>query len=257
MTIEKKQRFPVDGHPLVRASAWRAFAQNALWAQEQHRAGISCEADGKDDVMDILVYGVLTKSVFFEGDVTPSMFHDALKGADGRSIRVRIDSPGGDVFAGAAIRSLLREYKGSVDIRIDGLCASAATFIAYAKKDYRVVISSLGAVMIHHPWTFSFGNASDLRKDADELEKISNVLIDIYTQRTGKTAAEISALMDDETLMLGEEAVSNGFADEMTDKTYARIDGKNDSVLEAQMAAARHDAMAMDAERIRLGARTQ
>lgn len=130
-------------------------------------------------------------------------------------ITVSINSPGGNMFEGLAIYSLLREHDGDVSVKILGLAASAASVIAMAGQNVR--IARAGFVMIHNAWVLATGNRHDLRQLADELEPFDANMAEIYAQRTGMPVADVAQRMDAETWLQGTTAIEQGFADELLD----------------------------------------
>ena len=148
---------------------------------------------------DIGAFGVSAKS-----------FLNDLASAQGDSVRVEINSPGGDVFAGLAIYNGLRNSGKKVNVRVLGLAASAASLVAMAGDTIEMPENSF--MMVHNPWGFAMGGASDMRDTADMLDKLGTSLASTYAKRTGKSAEEITALLDAETWMSAAEAVDAGFA---------------------------------------------
>ena len=148
---------------------------------------------------DIGAFGVSAKS-----------FLNDLASAQGDSVRVEINSPGGDVFAGLAIYNGLRNSGKKVNVRVLGLAASAASLVAMAGDTIEMPENSF--MMVHNPWGFAMGGASDMRDTADMLDKLGASLASTYAKRTGKSAEEITALLDAETWMSAAEAVDAGFA---------------------------------------------
>ena len=148
---------------------------------------------------DIGAFGVSAKS-----------FLNDLASAQGDSVRVEINSPGGDVFAGLAIYNGLRNSGKKVNVRVLGLAASAASLVAMAGDTIEMPENSF--MMVHNPWGFAMGGASDMRDTADMLDKLGTSLASTYAKRTGKSAEEIAALLDAETWMSAAEAVDAGFA---------------------------------------------
>lgn len=134
---------------------------------------------------------------------------------------VHINSPGGDVFAGAAIYSALRSHKGNVTVQIVGIAASAASVIAMAGDE--VLISPVAYMMIHNPWTMAQGDAHEMEHQAEILREIGNGLVAAYAQKTGLETDEIQRLLDAETYMNAETAVELGFADGMLYETVADL----------------------------------
>ena len=148
---------------------------------------------------DIGAFGVSAKS-----------FLNDLASAQGDSVRVEINSPGGDVFAGLAIYNGLRNSGKKVNVRVLGLAASAASLVAMAGDTIEMPENSF--MMVHNPWGFAMGGASDMRDTADMLDTLGTSLASTYAKRTGKSAEEITALLDAETWMSAAEAVDAGFA---------------------------------------------
>jgi len=130
------------------------------------------------------------------------------------AIDLHINSPGGSVTDGIAIYNLLKNHKSQVNVIIDGLAASMASVIAMAGDTITMPENAL--MMIHNPWGGAMGDANELRKTAEVLDKMKQALISAYTQKTGKDAEEIGALMDEETWMTGSEAVEMGFASQVS-----------------------------------------
>src|SRR5690606_35769460 len=125
---------------------------------------------------------------------------------------VRINSPGGDVFAGVSIMNMLKDREGEVTGIVDGLAASIASVIAMAGD--KVIMNTGSMMMIHNAWSMAVGDSNELRKLADQLDKIGDSIIDVYATRTGLSKDELKAMLDAETWMGAEEAVELGFADE-------------------------------------------
>lgn len=167
---------------------------------------------------ELLLYGTISsQQSWWEDRVTPAQFNRELAalGEDVPEIVVRINSPGGDVFAANAIYTRLKDHDAKITVKVDGWAASAATIIAMAGDTIK--IPKNGVFMIHDPamtvWdTF---RAEDFEKMAQELKVIKQSIINAYSVKTGKTADEISGFMSDETWWTGDEAVENGFCDEV------------------------------------------
>lgn len=132
------------------------------------------------------------------------------------SIDLHINSPGGSVTDGIAIFNLLKNHKSTVNVYIDGLAASMASVIAMAGDTITMPENAL--MMIHNPWGGAMGDAEELRKTANVLDKMKTALISAYANKTGIDSDEISELMDAETWMTGAEAVEKGFANQVTDE---------------------------------------
>ncbi|HDV9437732.1 ClpP-like prohead protease/major capsid protein fusion protein [Escherichia coli] len=159
--------------------------------------------------------------------ITAKQFAEDLKAlGDVSHIDLRIHSPGGDVFEGIAIYNLLRNHPAEITVYIDGVAASMASVVAMAGD--RVVMPENAMMMIHKPWGISGGNAGDMRDYADLLDKVETVLVPAYARKTGKSAQEITAMLEDETWMDGKECLKHGFADELLPSVtaMARIESK-------------------------------
>ena len=157
--------------------------------------------------------------------VTAKRISAALRSLDGADVVVNINSPGGDVFEGLAIYNLLREYKGHVTVRVLGVAASAASFIAMAADE--IQIARAGFFMIHNAWTGLWGNRNDLRETADFLEQIDDTIADIYHVRSGLSMDELKADMDKERWINGRDAIDSGFADAFLPSDVVVEDTKN------------------------------
>lgn len=168
-----------------------------------------------NDTAEIYIYGVIGGDWFGEG-ITAKMVADDLKALGKvKSIDVRINSEGGDVFQGKAIYSLFVENKATINVKIDGLAASAASFIACAGNT--IEMSEGAFVMIHDAYGVSFGRAEEMRKYADLLDTVNASIVDVYAARTKQPVDKIKKWMKDETWMTAKEAVTNGFADKITE----------------------------------------
>ncbi|HTY35432.1 head maturation protease, ClpP-related [Mycobacterium sp.] len=136
-----------------------------------------------------------------------------LAKVDAKQITLRINSPGGDVFDGLAIYNSLRQHSATVTARVEGLAASAASFIAMAADTVQVCRGAM--LMIHDAAGFAIGNAADMRTLADLLDKCSDNIADLYAGRAGGTVDDWRAAMRAETWYSAREAVEAGLADEL------------------------------------------
>lgn len=140
-------------------------------------------------------------------------FAEAVKAIQG-PILLRINSYGGDVFAGLAMHNLLKQ-RGNVDTVIEGVAASAATLPFLAGRKRSMPRGSY--FMVHNPWSGVMGGAADMREAADLLERIGGTLADLYASATGIDKAEVQRLMDAETWLDGAGAVEGGWATDLID----------------------------------------
>ena len=158
----------------------------------------------------LLLDGEISDETWWGDEVTPQMFRSELNAAEG-DIDLWINSPGGDCYAAAQIYNMLMEYKGNVNVKIDGIAASAASVVAMAGST--VEISPLGMLMIHNPMTVSIGDTHEMERTITFLAEIKESIINAYELKTGLSRAKISRLMDAETWMNAKKAVELGFAD--------------------------------------------
>ena len=149
------------------------------------------------------------------GGVTAKSFLAELKKLSGQRVHLRINSVGGSVVEGAAIYNALRRHKGGLVVHIDALAASMASVIAMAGDETLIADNAL--VMIHNPWGMTMGDADELRKEADILDKLKATLVNAYVRKTGMEAEQVAQMMDDETWLDATEAVALGFADAIED----------------------------------------
>lgn len=154
--------------------------------------------------------GPIDKDSVWGDEITPKAFRAELE-EDTGDITVWICSPGGNVFAAAEIYTMLREYPGTVTVKIDSIAASAASVVAMAGD--RVLMSPTGMLMIHDPSTIAMGNSEDMRKAIDVLNEVKESIINAYMAKTKLSHARIANLMSNETWMNAKKAVELGFAD--------------------------------------------
>lgn len=158
----------------------------------------------------LFLSGEISDETWYGDEVTPKLFKDELNAGNG-NITVWINSPGGDVFAAAQIYNMLRDYKGSVTVKIDGIAASAASVIAMAGDE--VCVSPVAMMMIHNPATIAAGEAKDMQKAISMLNEVKEAILNAYQSKTGITRARLSHMMDEETWFNAKKAVELGFAD--------------------------------------------
>ena len=180
-------------------------------------------SDENDNTIGI--YDPIGYDYWDDSGVTAKRISAALRSLDGAGVVVNINSPGGDVFEGLAIYNLLREYKGHVTVRVLGVAASAASFIAMAADE--IQIARAGFFMIHNAWTGLWGNRNDLRETAEFLEQIDDTIADIYHVKSGLSMDELKADMDKERWINGRDAIDSGFADAFLPSDVVVEDTKN------------------------------
>jgi ATP-dependent protease ClpP protease subunit len=166
--------------------------------------------------------------------VSAADFAAELQGVSAQSILLRISSPGGDVFDGLAILNSLRQHKATVNVVIDGIAASAASFIAMAGDTVKMSPQSM--MMIHDASGLCIGNGQDMQEMSDLLDKTSDNIAAIYAQRAGGTPEDWRATMRAETWYTDQEAVQAGLADEVVGSEAEADDHPKNSTTDAPRA---------------------
>lgn len=168
-----------------------------------------------NDRGEIWLYGIIGADWFGDG-VTAKTFAKDLKALGKVStIDLRINSDGGVVTDARAMYNLLVEHEAKIVTHVDGIAASAASFVAMAGEE--IVIAEGGFVMIHNARGVTWGEAEDHRRMADVLDNVNGTIIDTYEARTKQDKKKIKKWMDEETWFNGKEAVANGFADRIVE----------------------------------------
>lgn len=165
-----------------------------------------------DDTRILRLEGPIDEESFWGDEITPQMFRDELESGEG-DVTVWINSPGGNVFAAAEIYTMLKDYKGSITVKIDAIAASAASVVAMAGDT--VQMSPVAMLMIHDPSTVAMGNTKDMEKAIEVLNEVKESIINAYADKSGLSHARIANLMSNETWMNAKKAVELGFADEI------------------------------------------
>jgi ATP-dependent Clp protease protease subunit len=157
--------------------------------------------------------------------ISAKNFIDELQAlGDVKSLTLRINSPGGDVFDGLAIYNVLERHPAEINVTIDGVAASIASVIAMCGD--KITMPDNAFMMIHEPWGVVLGTATDMRKLADELDMIKNSIVSAYRKKSGLSDEKIVEMMAAETWMTAQEAVDLRFADEVLEPAQiaARFD---------------------------------
>ena len=171
--------------------------------------------------------GVIASESWFNDDITPAMFRSELQKHSG-DVTVFINSPGGDVFAASQIYSMLKNHKGKVTVKIDGIAASAASVVAMAGDE--TLIAPTALMMIHDPSTCAMGNKADMEKAIILLDEVKESIINAYETKSHLSRNKIAKLMSDETWLNAKKAHEMGFVDGIlfADKKYPFIPEKEE-----------------------------
>lgn len=149
-------------------------------------------------------------------------FAKALNELDTDELTVHINSPGGDIFDGLTIYQALKDHKAKVTVKVDGLAASIASVIAMAADE--LIMAPKATMMIHDGWSMIAGNAGELRKLADLLDKQSEIIASIYGDRSGQPADFWRDRMRDETWYNAQEALDAGLIDQIEGQEKPKVD---------------------------------
>lgn len=163
----------------------------------------------------LVVYDVIVASdsdAAWMGGISAEAFARELRAMSG-DVELRINSPGGDVFAARAMAQAMREHQGKITAYVDGVAASAASLLAVSASE--TVMAPGAMMMIHEAWTMALGNKGDFLATAALLEKIDASIVETYQAKAGGDPAEWAALMAAETWYTGAEAVEAGLADRL------------------------------------------
>ena len=160
--------------------------------------------------VDIQIYGDITSWEWYENDISSYTLSKQIKGLECDKINVYINSYGGEVAEGLAIYNQLKRHKAKVKTVCDGFACSAAS-VVFMAGDERVM-STASLLMIHNAWSWTSGNANELRKQADDLDKITQASINAYMQEVNITEEELKQMLDNETWITPQEALEMGFS---------------------------------------------
>ncbi|NUW66952.1 head maturation protease, ClpP-related [Vibrio coralliilyticus] len=223
---------------------WQLLTQNKATAHREFRVVRAQDSSSEATVYlyDMIVSDEAEAEWF--GGVAPQPFIEAVQALEVDTLHVRINSPGGSVFAANSMAQALVEHEARVIVHIDGLAASAASRLAMAGED--IVIAPGAMVMIHNAWSVALGNAEDLRAEAAVLDKIDSTLVALYQQRTGQGAQTLQDWMAAETWFTPEEAVTYRFADRIAEQEEAEhsIENSTENSIENSTENAAHQAIA-------------
>lgn len=163
---------------------------------------------------ELILYGEISNETWWGDEVTPKQFKEDLDAlGDIDTLNVFINSPGGDVFAGQAIYSMLKRHKAKIHVYIDGLAASMASVVAVVGDT--VTMPRNAMMMIHNPYTYTAGNAEELREVASRLEKLCESMIEAYLNKISIDRDKLVELLDAETWLSADECKEYGFCDEI------------------------------------------
>lgn len=158
----------------------------------------------------INIYGDITSWEWLESDVSSYTLSKEIEGLDVDTINVYINSYGGEVAEGLAIYNALKRHKAKIKTFCDGFAASIASVIFMAGDER--IMSNASLLFIHNAWTWASGNANELRKQAEDLDIITQASINAYMDHVNITEDELKEMLDNETWITPQDALTMGFA---------------------------------------------
>ena len=180
----------------------------------------------QENVLELYIYGDVEGDSYdwwtdeiIRSETSANAFRDELaKYADVAEIKLYINSCGGSVFEGTAIYNQLKRHPAKKTVYIDGFAMSIASVIAMCGDE--IIMPRNTMMVIHNAWMFTYGNAAELRKAADDLDKLNNVGKGAYLEKAGDKLNEttLSAMMDTETWLTAEECIRLGLADRFAEE---------------------------------------
>lgn len=190
--------------------------------QQQKFFQMKASTDGKS--ADVFIYGEITKYAWEEyGEVSSISFKNELDSlGDGiETINLYINSPGGSVFEAMAIIAMLQRHPADIISHIDGLAASCASVLPMISK--RIIMPSNALMMIHHAMSGAWGNAKQLRKAADDVERISKAMCQHYLERAGEkmTEEQLYEMLEEDKWLTAEQCLELGLCDEIVEANQA------------------------------------
>lgn len=185
-----------------------------LAANRGKGAGLKVQGAAEDEAT-IYVYDAIGSWY----GVAAADFVRELQAVTASTIHLRINSPGGDVFDARAMKTALEQHSAKVVAHVDGLAASAASFLMLGADE--IEISDGAFVMVHNAWTVALGNAAELRETAELLDKVDQTIVNDYRKKSGAADADVKAWMSAETWFTSAEALEKGLVDRVAGEATA------------------------------------
>ena len=190
----------------------------ALQAKDGKANGLQVRAmDDDNSAVEIMLYDAIGY-----WDVTSAAFRTELNEIEADVIHLRLDCPGGEVFMARAMKTALEQHSARVVVHIDGVAASAATYLMMGGDE--IEIAQGAQIMIHNAWGRSVGDYREHHKSAERLLEIDNGMRRDYAAKTGQSEDDFIELMNEETWFTADEALDMG----LVDRVYDRQGGPND-----------------------------
>ena len=170
---------------------------------------------------DLYIFGDITSYPWDEKDKDAYSIVKDLQKLEAEEVNVHINSYGGEVSEGLAIYNVLKNSNKKVKTYCDGFACSAASVIFMAGDER--IMNSASLLMIHNAWSIGYGNANELRKQADDLDKITQASVNAYMSRVSISEEELKTKMDEESWITAEEALVDGFATSVLETENTQI----------------------------------
>ena len=197
----------------------------------------------------INIYGDITSWPWMESDVSSYTLSKEIETLDADVINVYINSYGGEVAEGLAIYNSLKRHKATIKTYCDGFAASISSVIFMAGDER--IMSNASLLFVHNAWTYTSGNANELRKQADDLETITQASINAYMNCVNISEEELKEILDAETWLSPQSALMYGFAtsiinDEVNKKPNQSIKKKIMEQLSKPVEVSKKDVVELD-----------
>lgn len=197
------------------------LALNRSAPREYRLDNLSPSGEGE---ASIYLYDVIGYDWWSDGGVTAKQFADDLRALGSKTLNLHLNSPGGDVFEGRAMVAAMQSYPGKIVVHVDGLAASAASFLAMHADE--IVMTDGSFLMIHNAWTMAMGDCRSMRETADLLEKLDGTIANDYLTRSTASAEQVKAWMDAETWFTAQDALSAGLCNRIAETRAAGVSAR-------------------------------
>jgi ATP-dependent Clp protease protease subunit len=204
----------------MKQPTWLQMARQLAARHQQVTGRFHFSAEASGDRGQLYIYESIGDDLWTGGGVTGKKVVEALdqmKATGTKALDIYINSPGGDIFEAKAIYAALRRFDGERVVHVDGIAASAASFIAMAGDT--IVTQPAGTWMIHEVRALAFGRAADLRATADVLDLENKTFAETYAKRTGQSLQDVLSWMGAETWMNAAQAKERGFTDHIAQES--------------------------------------
>lgn len=185
----------------------------------QIKTNLQVKNEANSDVAEMYLYGTIRKAYWWDDEedcISAKRMKNALADLKDKDINIHINSNGGDVFESIAICNLLKQHGGNITVIVDALAASGASVICMSAD--KIIMPQNSMMMIHKAWTWTDGNADELRKVATDLDKMDSAVLASYKDRFIGTEEELKALIKESSWFTAKECKSLGFCDEILDE---------------------------------------